>query len=108
MGRRNVLLTHTLSRDVVRVLSRKVEVPAGKNTALEFSVNNHPKGDWKLVIRIDGTEILDKSIEDSQWKTFRVDLTKYAGKAIASELENRATGWAFEAANWSRIEIESE
>ncbi|MDE0866421.1 MAG: hypothetical protein OSA98_21790 [Rubripirellula sp.] len=108
MGRRNVLLTHPLSRDVPRVLSRKVEVPAGKNTAVEFSGNNHPKGGWKLVIRIDGTEILDKSIEDSPRKKIRVGLTKYAGKAIASELENHSTGWAFEAAYWSRIEIESE
>lgn len=41
MGRRNVLLTHPLSVDVPCVLSRKVDLPAGKNTTLEFSVNNH-------------------------------------------------------------------
>jgi len=39
---------------------------------------------------------------------FQVDLTKYRGKTVSLELENRASGWAFEAAYWSRIEIESK
>jgi len=108
MGRRNVMLTHPHSTEVPCVLFREFEVPAGRKTALEFAVSNHPKGDWKLVVRIDEHDVLAKSIEDSQWKEFRVDLTEYAGKTVTLELENRATGWAYEAGYWSRIEIESE
>lgn len=104
-GRNDVLLTHPLSRETPCVLFRTFEVPANKNTALEFSVTNHPRGDWKLEVHVDGREVLARSIGDSKWKDFRIDLTKFAGKTITLELINRATGWAFEAAYWSRIEL---
>jgi hypothetical protein len=107
-GRRNVLLTHPRSRDVPCVLSRRVEVPTGRKTALLFAVTNHPKGDWTLVVRVDGDEVLKKSVEDTKWKEFRIDLTKHAGETVNIELENRASGWAFEAAYWSRIELQDE
>ena len=104
-GRKNVLLTHPRSPDAPCILSRRVEVPTGKKTTLQFAVNNHPKGNWTLVVRIDGVEVLKKSIEDSSWQEFRFDLTKHAGETIKLELENRASDWAFEAAYWSRIEL---
>ncbi|MDG2359566.1 MAG: sulfatase [Planctomycetaceae bacterium] len=108
MGRKNVLLTHPQSRDVPCVLSRNIDVPDDKQTTLTLRVNNHPMGNWKLIVRIDGKSVLAKSIEDSKWQEFRVDLTEYAGKAVTTELENRATGWSFEAAYWSQIQIQSE
>ena len=46
-----------------------------------------------------------RSIEDTEWQEFRIDLTKHAGETINIELENRASDWAFEAAYWSRIEL---
>jgi len=104
-GRSNVLLTHPLSKDVPCVLSRSLDVPAGKKTAVQFAVNNHPKGNWTLAVRINGDEVLKKSIEDSSWQKLRIDLTKHAGKTIMIELENRASDWSFEAAYWSRIEL---
>jgi hypothetical protein len=104
-GRKNVLLTHPLSRDTPCVLSRSIDIPAGKKTALAFAVNNHPKGNWTLVVRIDGDEVLRKSIEASSWQEFQFDLTKHAGETIKIELENRASDWASEAAYWSRIEL---
>ena len=58
-----------------------------------------------MVVRIDGDEVLKKSIEDSKWQEFRIDLSKHAGETIKIELENRASGWAFEAAYWDRIEL---
>ena len=103
--RSNVLLTHPRSPDAPCVLSHAVEIPAGKMTALQFAVNNHPKGNWTLVVRIDGNEVLKKSIEGSKWQEFRFDLTKHAGKTIKIELENRASDWSFEAAYWNRIEL---
>ena len=104
-GRSNVLLTHPRSPDAPCVLSRRVEIPTGKKTALRFAVNNHAKGNWTLIVRIDGDEVLNKSIEDSTWQEYRVDLTKHAGETIKIELENRASDWAFEAAYWNRIEL---
>ena len=108
MGRKNVLLTHPRSRDVPCVLFRNIDVPDDKKSTLALRVNNHPMGNWKLIVRIDGKSVLAKSIEDSKWQEFRVDLTEYAGNAITAELENCATGWSFEAAYWSQIEIQSE
>jgi arylsulfatase A-like enzyme len=104
-GRKNVLLTHPRSPSVPCVLSRRVKLLAKKKTTLQFAVNNHPKGNWTLVVRIDGDEVMKKSIEDSTWQEIRVDLAKHAGKTIEIELENRASDWAFEAAYWNRIEL---
>ena len=104
-GRKKVLLTHPLSKTVPCVLSRKIEVPVGKKTVLDLEVTNHPKGNWKLVVRVNGKEALSKDIEGTKWQQVQVDLSKYAGTTVNIELENRATGWAHEAAYWSRIEI---
>lgn len=105
LGRSNVLLTHPRSKDVPCVLYRTLTVPDGKKSALRFAVNNHPQGDWILVVRIDGDEVLQESIEQSQWLAFDLDVTKYAGETIDIELENRASGWSFEAAYWHLIEL---
>jgi arylsulfatase A-like enzyme len=104
-GRSNVLLTHPRSPEAPCVLSHSVEIPAEKKTALRFAVNNHPKGNWTLVVRIEGDEVLKESIEDSTWQEYRFDLTKHAGETIKIELENRASDWAFEAAYWNQIEF---
>jgi hypothetical protein len=104
-GRKKVLLTHPLSKTVPCALSRKIDVPAGKKTTLELEVTNHPKGNWKLVVLINGKEALSKDIEETKWRKFQIDLSKHAGKTISVELLNQATGWSHEAAYWSRIEI---
>ena len=107
-GRENVLLTHPKSREIPCILSRKFQVPKGKRTALEFSVTSHPRGDWKLIVRVDGKDVLVETIADTQWKDFQVNLTEFAGRAVALELVNQANDWAFEAAYWSRIEVLSK
>jgi arylsulfatase A len=104
-GRSNVLLTHPLSREIPCVLSRSLKISPGKKTVLKFAVNNHPDGNWTLVVRIDGNEVLKRPIEDSKWQETQIDLTEYAGKTIRIELENRASDWAFEAAYWHSLEV---
>ena len=104
-GRQKVLLTHPRSRTIPCVLSRKIEVPAGKKTTLDLEVTNHPKGNWKLAVLINGKEVLTKDIEETKWQQIQINLSQYAGKTVIIELENRATGWAHEAAYWSRIKI---
>ena len=104
-GRKNVLLTHPRSRTQPCVLSHKLNVPAGKRTMLHVEVTNHPKGDWKLVALINGKEVFSKDVAANQWLPIQIDLTSHAGKSVTMELQNRATGWAFEAAYWSRIQL---
>jgi arylsulfatase A-like enzyme len=107
-GRKNVLVTHPKSRTVACVLSRKVDVPAGKTTTLSFAVSDHVKGDWKLVVRVNGKESLNRDIDGTKWQQFRIDLSEHAGKTVALELENQATGWAHEAGFWHSLRIESK
>lgn len=107
-GRNNVLLTHPRSRDVPCVMTRRVTVPANGKTSLRFAVTNHPQGDWLLIVRVDGDEVVKQSIEDTKWQDFQIDLKKHAGKKINVELENRASDWSFEAAYWHRLVVVAE
>jgi arylsulfatase A-like enzyme len=104
-GRDDVLVTHPKSCQVPCVLSRDAKVTFGKSTTLRFAVNNHPNANWTLIARINGVEVLKKSIDESRWKEFRLDLSKHVGKTVKIELENRASDWSFEAAYWNRIEF---
>ena len=106
-GRKNVLLTHPQDRNTGCVLSRKFALPDGKQSKLKFAVTNHPKGDWDLIVRLDNSIILKRSIRETQWQEIQIDLSEHAGRTVAFELENRASGWAFEAAYWHNIRIES-
>ena len=57
-------------------------------------------------------EVLRKSIGRSTaqdgWLPVRLDLSKYAGQNIKLDLVNQASGWAFEAAYWAKIDIVSQ
>ena len=104
-GRKKVLLTHPLSKTAPCVLSRKIEVPRGKKTILELEVTNHPKGNWRLGVLVNGKEALSEDITETKWCKFQIDLSKHAGKTVSVELLNQATGWSHEAAYWSRIKL---
>ena len=80
-------------------------MPAGKKTTLEREVTNHPKGDWQLVVLVNGKKELSEDVTEKKWRKFRVALHKHAGKTVNVELLNQATGWSHEAAYWSRIQI---
>ena len=104
-GRQKVLLTHPLSKTAPCVLSRKIDVPRDKKTILELEVTNHPMGNWRLGVLINGMEALSKDITETKWHKFQIDLSKHAGKTVSVELLNQATGWSHEAAYWSRIKL---
>lgn len=107
-GKKNVLMTHPLSRTVACVMSKKARIPAGKAT-LALTVGHHPEGDWVLIVKADGKELLKKTIgPDSAkdlWTDITVDLSKYAGKEVNLELINQPSDWKFEAAYWAKIEL---
>ena len=111
--RSHVLATHPVSREIPCVLTTSVDVPAGKKTALRLVVGHHKDGDWDLVIRINGSpqktvDIGDKLTNGSRWAEITFDLTPFAGNKVNIALENKASGWAWEAGYWAELEIKSE
>ena len=110
-GRKNVFMTHPLNREVGAVLSRTVDVPAGKQTALRLVVANDDRGDWVLVVKAGGKALLEKPVNQQTtaggWETVRVDLSGFAGKQVKLELVNQADGWSWEAGYWAEIAVES-
>jgi hypothetical protein len=86
--------------------------PAGKKTMLRLTVGHHPDGDWDLVVRADERTLLSKTVGKATtgdgWLDVSVDVSKYAGKSVLVELENKPTGWFCEAGYWAKIAIESE
>jgi hypothetical protein len=111
MGRKNVFVTHPLDKQTACTLSRSVEIPAGKKTALLLTVGHHPQGDWTLVVKADGKELLvtpvGKDTAKGNWLDVEVDLSARAGTTVKLELLNQPSGWAYEAAYWARIALES-
>jgi hypothetical protein len=108
-GKKNVLVTHPLDQGTGCVLSKSVEVPAGKKTVLHVVVGHDPQGDFDLIVRVDGKQIVRKPIgaktATNHWVTEDVDLSDFAGKTVKIELVNQPTGWAYEAAYWAEISV---
>jgi hypothetical protein len=110
-GRKNVLLTHPLSETVGCVLSRTVELPANRASTLKLVVGHDPRGDWDLIVRANGKQLLRKTIGPDTctlgWTEVTVDLSSYSGQTVKLELINEPTGWRFEAAHWAEISLQS-
>jgi hypothetical protein len=111
-GRKNVLMTHPLDRNTGCVLSKKVKIPTNKKTRLQLVVGHHPDGDWTLLVKADGKELLKRTVgkdtAENGWMQADVALSAYAGKEIKLELVNQASDWQWEAAYWAKIELISE
>jgi hypothetical protein len=110
-GRKNVLVTHPLDRDTGCVLARTVAVPTGKKTTLRLVVGHDPQGDFDLIVRANGRQLVRKPVSkdtctDGHWLTEAVDLSSLAGQQV--KLENQPTGWSYEAAYWAQIGVKSE
>ena len=113
-GKKNVLMTHPLDRNTGCVLSKKIEAPAGKKTVLHLVVANDPRGDFDLIVRANGRELVRKTVAvnkgdtQNQWLTEDVDLSPQAGRKVNLELVNQPNGWSWEAAYWAEIDVKSE
>ena len=111
-GKKNVFVTHPLNRETGCKLLRKIDVPAGKQTMLRLVVGHDPKGDFTLIVKADGKELLQKSVGKETapggWMEVVVELTPYAGKGVNVELINQPSGWSWEAAYWAKIAVESK
>ena len=105
-GRDNVLLIHPVDREKPAILTTELTVPATKNPSLVIPITSHEQGDFQLGVLVDGKPVLEKTIDyKGQWKDVSVDLAPFAGKKVTVQLENRATGWQFEAAYLGKIVV---
>ena len=109
-SKKNVLITHPVSVEKPCVLTKSVEIQTGQKTTLRLVVGHHERGDWDLVVRINGSpqktvDICNKLTNGSGWTEVTFDLTPFAGNKVNIDLENKASGWAYEAGYWSEIEI---
>lgn len=110
-GRKSVLATHPLDAATGCALFREVEVPAGKQTVLHLVVGHDPQGNFDLIVRAEGRDLLRKPVSAAtatdHWVTADIDLSSFAGKTITLELVNQPSGWSYEAAYWGEIAIQS-
>jgi hypothetical protein len=115
-GKKNVFVTHPADPNTGCVLSKTIDVPAGKKTTLHLIVGHSPHGDFDLIVRADGTQLLRTPVSHATakglWLETSVDLSPLAGtpagKKVKLELVNQPTGWSFEAAYWAKIEVKTE
>lgn len=102
--------THPPCRGEAVVLSRTLTVPAG-NPTLHFEVANAARGNFRLVVRVNGCPLLATIIgggaNDARvvFRAFDLSLEPWAGKNVGIELVNEPTGWMNEAAVWRDIRI---
>jgi hypothetical protein len=110
-GRKNVFMTHPLDRQTPCVIARTVEIPADRKVLLRLTVGHHPGGDWTLVVRANGEELLRQTVGEKTaqngWLDVTVDLSRYAGQKVRIELLNEPNGWSWEAGYWAKIDIET-
>ena len=108
-GRAGVLRTHPISQKEPCILTRTVDLPAGKKAKLRLSVAHDPQGDWQLVVTANGEKLYDGIIgpktTKNGWADLDIDLSKFAGKPVKLELRNQANNWSYEFGYWGRVEI---
>jgi putative membrane-bound dehydrogenase-like protein len=106
---RAAVKTHPAGKDKPCVLKGELDIPSGGKPRLRVKVSHHPHADWRLIVRADGKDLLDKVIGASsvvdEWADLEIDLSAYAGKKVKLELENRANDWNNEWAYWNEIKL---
>jgi hypothetical protein len=108
-GKKNVFMTHPLNAKTGCTLSREIKVPAGGKAGLQAVVTHDERGDFDLIVKVDGDQLLEKTIgpdaTEDGWAVIEIDLSKYAGKTVAVELVNQPNDWKFEAAYWAEVTL---
>ncbi|MEJ5250351.1 MAG: ADP-ribosylglycohydrolase family protein [Chthonomonadetes bacterium] len=109
-GRRNVFVTHPLNQQTACRIVRTLNLPAGRKSLLKLTVGHHPQGDWTLVVKANGEQILRQVVgretARNGWLDVAIDLSRYAGQSVRVELLNEPSGWSWEAGYWAQIAIE--
>lgn len=109
-GRSNVLELHPFDGDQrprPAALIRTLAVPAGAPGTLAFDCTAHERGDWDLVVRINGSEVKKLAITpgEPRWKRISIPLAPWRGQTIEVSLENHPSEWMYEFSYWSDLHI---
>jgi len=109
MGRELVVRTHPVSEKVDCVLSRSVELPHGAKAALHLAVSHDARGDWQLVVKVNGqaihSQVVGKETTRHGWADLEIDLSKFAGQKVQIDLHNHANGWSWEFGYWGKAQV---
>ena len=110
-GLLGLVRTHPPKEGEPVTLSRTVKLPDG-DPKLHFEVANEVKGDFKLVVRVNGIALLSTTIDSPDRKQtgyhlrgFDISLAPWVGKEATIELVDEPTGWMCEAAVWHDVRI---
>jgi len=112
-GLLGLVRTHPPKKGEAVTLSRTVKLQDG-DPMFHFAVANDIKGDFKLVVRVNGIALLSTTISSPGYnnqkipyhlRAFDISLAPWAGKKATIELVNEPTGWLYEAAVWHDIRI---
>ena len=108
-GRKRVLSTHPLDPVKPCILTSTIAVPANKRTTLTFDVSHSAVGDWQLIVLANGERLFDADVGRATarngWLSVSVNLTRFAGRQVVLELQNKATGWSHEWGFWDKVKI---
>ena len=107
-GRQNVLLMHPFEdRKTPASLERKFKVDAAKHT-LKFAVAADDRGDWELVVMVNGKEAKKMPVDHDKprWKEVSIDLGSRTDMDVTVRLEGHATGWSWEFGYWADVRVE--
>jgi len=109
-GRDRLFITQPFNADVPCRIMFTTTIRADRNTTLELEVGHEPESSWQLVVNVRNEPLLKQRIgpgpdADSPWRTFKVDLSDYAGEEVFIELLNAEGDQPSHRALWSRIEL---
>jgi len=111
-GRSNVLRTHPVSAEIPCILAGKYPIPAGKKSSLIVDVSHDRQGDWQLLVKVNGDQVLKQDVSAKTcpqgWATIKIDLSKFAGQEVRLQLVNAASGWSYEFGYWGGARLVSE
>ena len=109
---RPALRTHHVSRQEPCRLTASMTVPDSPSPVLLISVAADGRGDWQLVIRINGKDHYQTVVRPengkSVWRDIEIGMTEFRGRTVQIELLNQANDWAYEFGYWNTAELLAE
>ncbi len=107
-NRAAVVRSHPVAADRPTVFRRSVQLPATP-MLLRLGVSHHPKGAWRLKVKINDEEIHDQIVDETTsrggWLDLELNLSAYVDQAIALQIENHGHDKNEAFAYWSHVYI---
>ncbi len=108
-GRSNILTTYPIDLTTAPTLKRTVEVAVGQKTRLKITVGHHETGQWTLLVKADGKELLKKPVAPQTtkdgWLELEVDLASFGGSAPLVEVQAVPGGKGVDVSYWAEVLI---